>query len=407
MPITRILDIENNLANLLVKAWQGLYTSYTTRLLLALKEGNEDAAKKIADSFSLAPLLALDKVFNIHTKMAFVFGAQQVSSSPTAYNDMQDKAVALFKTMISQNVVEQVKKASHKVIADFNKTQKAEKPFSILNEFQSFAGRVKNSAERNLRLASQLHSSRLAAYGATAEMNVLGIKEYSINAQLDKRICPVCRVNHGRVYQVDEARNLLKKVLGTKDPDQIKEIQPWPNVKEAKRMAKLSAGEMTENGWHIPPYHGNPVCEDTEFLSGEGWKLVKDATVQDTAFSLNPITGLVEWVPVVKVIHAGDAPNGRMVHFKSQNADLLVTEHHDQIYLQYLNTGSQLAIKPAGELLPYSKITIPRGGKWEGVMPTMSIDMVRLLALWISDGSCAIKGKNSYYIVLLPENIKS
>lgn len=273
MTLTRIIEIENNLANILVKSWQSVFQSYMTRLLVALKAGNEDAARKIVSNFSLDTMLdGLDKTLNAYSSMAFRFGTQQAATTPSSVNDMHDNSIELFKAMVTQNVAEQVKKASLKVISDFNKVKKADD--SILHEFKSFADKVTTTAERNLRMATTLHTNRLASYGATAEMNLLGIKEYTINGQLDKKICPVCRVQHGRIFQVSDARNLLQKVLKTKDPDKLKELQPWPNVKQAARMSIMKPADLVTNGWHIPPYHGNCRCliikiEDVPALSME------------------------------------------------------------------------------------------------------------------------------------------
>ena len=259
MPLTRIIDIENNLANILIKAWQGSYTSYTVRLLTALKAGNPDAARKLVAGLTATdPLEGVSKSINAYTNMAFRFGTQQITSTPTSKNDLHDSAVDLFKKSITENVVEQVQKSSLKIIDDFAKVQKAEN--SILQEFKSFAGKVSSTAERNLRMATQLHTSRLAGYGAMAEMNVLGITEYTVNAQLDKRVCPVCRVMHGRIFKVSDARPVLQKALKTKDVDTLKELMPWPSLKEATRMARMPSEDIIAEGWHLPPRHGNCRC---------------------------------------------------------------------------------------------------------------------------------------------------
>lgn len=258
MPISRIIAVENNLANIIVEAWQGVFQSYMTRLLIALKAGNKEAAQKIVDTFTLDVMLEeLHKTLDAYTHMAFKYGTQQVVSPSMATNDLHKESLDLFRSSITQNVAIQVKKASQKVIDDFNNVKKYE---SILDEFKSFADDVTSAAERNLRMATQLHTSRLAAYGATAEMNVLGIKEYSINAQLDKRLCAVCRVMHGRIFQVSDARENLKKVLQLKDPDRIKEYAPWPNLKEAPRISRMSADEIVIAGWQHPPFHGSCRC---------------------------------------------------------------------------------------------------------------------------------------------------
>src|ERR1035437_7407163 len=109
MNIERILSIENNLVNVLLYNWQKIYVSYMTRLLVALKSGNSDAAKKIVDDFSLDSL-GDTKSISSYSAMAFKFGSQQVTRSPQVKNDLHQEALDLFKMMIEQNVALQIKK---------------------------------------------------------------------------------------------------------------------------------------------------------------------------------------------------------------------------------------------------------------------------------------------------------
>lgn len=147
-----------------------------------------------------------------------------------------------------------------------------------------------------------------------------------------------------------------------------------------------------------PVFHPHPVSEDTEFLSSDGWKLVKNAKIGEKAFSLNPDTGKMEWIEVVNVVNAGKAPNGRMVNFKSYNSDFLFTEDHHVPYI----FGKYKTIKSvdAGEAMKMKRITVPRTGEWCGKKSKMSNEMIQFLALWISDGSCVKKGEDSFYITI-------
>src|ERR1035437_8274360 len=306
MLISSIIAVENNLANILVKAWQGVFTSYMTRLLVALKAGNTDAAKIIVEDFSLNFMLNdLHKSLDAYTTMAFKYGTQQIASTSTATNDLHKESLILFQNSITQNVVVQVKKSSLKVIENFGKVQKAE---SILDEFKSFAGSVTSAAERNLRMATQLHTSRLAAYGATAEMTVLNITTYVNNAQLDKRLCPVCRVVHGRIFKVADARANLQKILQLKDPDKIKEYAPWPHVNEAETISRMSADEMVMAGWAHPPFHANCLVGDSQITSssaitsafkhwfaGEVITIVTSRNKKITVTPNHPILSRVGW----------------------------------------------------------------------------------------------------------------
>lgn len=259
MSIERILDIEQGLSNRLTDEWQPLYVSYMTRLLTALKLGNVRAATAIVDSLSLSSMVGnLGDAFDSYSAMSFTFGCQQVAKYQSAENDCHKDSIELLKNTLNKNVLDQITQASIQLISNFNKVQKAED--SILHEFQSFAGKVNSKAKQNLRIASQLHTSRLASYGFTAEANVRGWTEYAINAQLDKRICKVCRVMHGRIFKVAEARNLLQRVLRTKDPDELATLQPWPSMAKAPDMVTMTAAQLVAQGWHIPPMHPSCRC---------------------------------------------------------------------------------------------------------------------------------------------------
>ena len=265
MSISRIIAVENNLANILVEAWEGVFQSYMTRLLIALKAGNNDAATKIVDTFTLDAMLNnLHKSLDAYSHMAFKYGTQQINSPSSTVNDLHKESITLFRNSITQNVLVQVKKASQKVIDDFNKVKKYD---SILNEFKSFASNVTNAAERNLRMATQLHTSRLSAYGFTAEANLLNITSYVNNAQLDTKLCPICRVVHGRIFQVSDARSNLQKILQLKDPDRIKEYAPWPDVREAENISRMSADELVLAGWSHPPFHANCLIGYSQITS--------------------------------------------------------------------------------------------------------------------------------------------
>lgn len=378
-----------------------------------LRAGDYDKARLLVAKLSLVELYeVMEPALIYQTHLAMLFGASRVTSTPgtsvvgLGFEKMTVQQIVMgFRGVfqIAQNYLQE--KAMQLIaqvedgVVTIQKVEDKKKKSRILKDFQSH---MDKEGESYINVVSSLHTSRVSAYGFTAEASVLGLTHYQINEQLDTRVCPVCRKMHGKKFPVGEARNFLNVVTRMTDPEGLKLMNPWPghSKEDVEALDDMSEQELVAKRWHVPPYHPRPVSEDTEFLEKQGWKLVKDAKVGDTAFSLNPDTGLVEWVPVVGVIYAGLAPNGRMVHFKSQNADLLVTEHHEQVYLQYLNNGSRLNVKPAGELLAYSKVTIPRGGDWVGLECGMTTEMVQLLALWISDGSVVVRGPNSYYVTI-------
>jgi hypothetical protein len=264
--------------------------------------------------------------------------------------------------------------------------------------------KIQVAGKQYFGIASSVQVSRLSAFGFLLEAAEAGIRNYRIDAVMDERTCAVCKQLDGWVFPVEAGMRQAQLIMDTDDVETLKQIAPFyaQNKQAVAELITYATDDWISMGMHLPPYHPLPVSEDTEFLSPDGWKLVKDAAVGDLCFSMNPDTGVVEWVPVAKVIHAGRAPQGRMVHFHSQNADLLVTEHHRQVYGTSI---ANLSVRPAGELLALTKVTIPRSGRWLGstVSPFLDVGMeavAELLAFWISDGSCTKRSDDSYQIMI-------
>lgn len=135
-------------------------------------------------------------------------------------------------------------------------TLSAKKAARIVRDFTSFDREAKGI----LQLISQLHTSRVSAFGFTAEADVLTVTEYQISAQLDNRVCPVCAEQHGKTFEVERARQLLDLVVFEENPEQLKSLQPWPSQKaqDVETLSRMSREEIYQRGWHIPPYH--PWC---------------------------------------------------------------------------------------------------------------------------------------------------
>lgn len=411
---TRIEDfvnIENGISAKLESTWETVVIDLITEIQKYVTDKNWEKARATAHSLNASSVFDKNmQYFKYSTYAALFFGASRLTKdlkktiiTKGGFDNIVNAAMNLAKITIEKNLVDL---AVDKLVVIINNLENASKASStniikaekrrLAQEFVSF----KATGDDMLQLVSSLNTSRVSAYGFTAEAQVLGVEFYRINEQLDNRICPVCSEMHGKVFNVSDARDSLTTILNAPNPDDLKHLQPWPSQSKdsVTEIKNLSSDQLVSRNLHIPPYHPGPVSEDTEFLSDTGWKLVKDATTDDLAFSLNPTNGQVEWVAIVDVISAGKPPNERMVNFKSQNTDLLVTEYHDQVFIETLYKTSKLSVRKAGELLAYTKVTIPRTGNWIGISSGLPTDFIKLLALWISDGSCIKKGENSYYI---------
>lgn len=156
----------------------------------------------------------------------------------------------------------------------------------------------------------------------------------------------------------------------------------------------------------IPPFHGRPYAKGTELYTNEGWKEVQLLSCNEMFLSPNPNNNLgLEWVGAKRLIKHD--PKGFMYEFKSQNFHLLVDKEHSQIYSTQPYSKGRWKIGEAQELTKFAKIYIPRECKWAGEnKPFIHVGKYRLstrlfvqfMAFWLSDGSVAKRGSNSYQI---------
>ena len=238
-----------------------------------------ESAERMMRGLDLSQVFTLNKAYITYvSNLAILFGANRVSSSPgTSAVGMGFEKTAVemvvdaFRQGISLNLQEALiddglqmiaqerHKAApreHKVGSYLGTVLKAAKKPALL-PFQSF---MDKKGKSKFHMASSLHTSRLAAFGYTAEASYLGITDYQINEQLDGRTCPLCRLMHGKVFRVQDARNLLDIVIRTQDPDELKSLQPWPNQspESLKEIAGMTSDALVSKGWHVPPFH--PRC---------------------------------------------------------------------------------------------------------------------------------------------------
>jgi len=66
--------------------------------------------------------------------------------------------------------------------------------------------------------------------------------------------------------------------------------------------------------------------EDTEVLTKNGWKLIKEVNFNDEIITLNPKTNYIEYHKPTRLFKYEH--NDEMIHFKSRNIDLIVTKNH-------------------------------------------------------------------------------
>jgi nucleoside-diphosphate-sugar epimerase/intein/homing endonuclease len=139
--------------------------------------------------------------------------------------------------------------------------------------------------------------------------------------------------------------------------------------------------------------------EETRALTKDGFKNYWEIQVGDTVLSLNPETGMIEEKEVEKVIIQDYS--GKMVSFKSNRIDLLVTPNH-RMFFTTPGQPDAIRVESAEELSKRSIGNAPRG-KWQGrIDSTVTIpgvgdlpaeDLFYLCGMFIGDGFCATQSQ--------------
>lgn len=266
------LAIESSLSDKFAKELALLTKDIYSKVGRAISNGEFVEAVELVRDISFQPMFdKLKDYLTYHTHIAMLFGASRVTHTPGTSvvglgfeKDTVSTIVENFRVTIA-DAEAYVREQAVQLIALHRESARPEAPLPvevqkaerILQPFESF---MDETGKAYFNLVSSLHTSRVSAYGFTAEANVLGLEYYEINEQLDNRICPVCRIMHKKVFQVRDARKLLTVVTRTTDKELLKNLQPWPKqTKESlKEIAAMTADELVAKGWHVPPFH--PRC---------------------------------------------------------------------------------------------------------------------------------------------------
>jgi len=107
--------------------------------------------------------------------------------------------------------------------------------------------------------------------------------------------------------------------------------------------------------------------EDTETLTDSGWKFYWEITDQDKIATFNPETNTLEFrEPCGKILLY--PYQGKMLHFKNRNVDIMVTPDHDMWIAQERKTAKWKKVK--AEDISYTAYKFRAGGvDWEGIEP--------------------------------------
>ena len=120
--------------------------------------------------------------------------------------------------------------------------------------------------------------------------------------------------------------------------------------------------------WHSVSPHIKCYSEDTEVLTREGWKLIKDVDRDDEVLTLNTETFKLEYQKPLEF--QSYEYDGEVIHIQSRYIDLIVNPDHN-IFIakrQKDNTWKWRFEKAKDNINKVYKV--PKTGEWEGEIPT-------------------------------------
>lgn len=239
-----------------------------------IKAGDFVSAVRLAEEFKITPSKKVKNQAFLLSKSSILFGAGRITDSNSGLSlKLPDTEKALINSVrlltnsievsIAKGIRNTLLTSIREVLAsDPNVTvHKDDNPGRYLKKFVSFKDTA-SKAEAHAQLVSNLHTSRLSAYGYCIEAGVTGVGTYAINAQLDGKVCPVCRVMHGKTFKVADAKAQLELEFSAESAEDLKSLHPWPSQKEedVKEFASLSPAELVAKGWSVPSYHPSCRC---------------------------------------------------------------------------------------------------------------------------------------------------
>jgi UDP-glucose 6-dehydrogenase len=151
----------------------------------------------------------------------------------------------------------------------------------------------------------------------------------------------------------------------------------------------------------------NCYSDDTEALTSNGWKLIKDVNPNtDKIFSLNPETLVPEYVKVKKIV--GREHKGEMIHFHSTKDNILVTPEHNMFSGKLTHTPKngkkysyKWSLRKAQDIIQEKSFAFCREAVWTDNSPEF-IDLgfakfptktyVKMMAWYLSEG-CSHSGR--------------
>lgn len=150
---------------------------------------------------------------------------------------------------------------------------------------------VMGQAKSAIEAGANLSTSRLVGLGFLSQQLKMGIDVYQITAQLDGRVCPSCRVMHGKVFSTGVAHQQLLSILSTSDPDALKQMAPFPGTSKAAiaNLRKMTPAALQRSGMATPPFHPGCRCRQVKVGTVPKQQILPVGSVDDAVLADVPL----------------------------------------------------------------------------------------------------------------------
>lgn len=171
--------------------------------------------------------------------------------------------------------------------------------------------------------------------------------------------------------------------------------------------------------------------DETEVMTREGWKLFKEVNNNDTIATLNSSNNQVEFHPINEKIQY--QYKGDMHHYRSQNTNLMVTPNHKMFVKKYDSRAHRDFQLVASDEIGVNRVYMTKEFNYnkDGISNFITIegfsyerrdnqgnfytrktkdlnfdrvDFYKLLAWYISDGSCYYCKKDNKYVISISQH---
>jgi hypothetical protein len=97
----------------------------------------------------------------------------------------------------------------------------------IAGDLEAALGETMGRPPSYWQVVAGAFANEARTWTGVASMDEAGLRRYRIEAVMDEATSEICRLLHGRVFEVRQAMKTFDRVSKMTDPEQIKEVRPW------------------------------------------------------------------------------------------------------------------------------------------------------------------------------------